>query len=224
MMKPVMKTAMLIALLALTIPVWAAGDSLVSRAFELEHKDPQAVVAMIQGLLSRDGSYSIQPAKQTLVVTDTPATLEKVAKVLAQLDVPPRSYTLNLTLVSASRSSSPAPVPDDLLEISKKLSGVLRFNTFEKLGSTSARGNEGTDLVVTLDGYHASFGFGQYDPLSQSLKIDEFRLDRTKDSAGSPLIRTSLNLRVGQTVVLGASRQPESGKALMIVLLVEENR
>ncbi len=29
MMKPVMKTAMLIALLALTIPVWAAGDSLV---------------------------------------------------------------------------------------------------------------------------------------------------------------------------------------------------
>lgn len=218
------KPAFLTILLTLTAPVWAAGDSLVSRAFELEHKDPQRVIDTVQGMLSRDGSYSIQPAKQTIVITDTPGTLERVAEVLEQLDVPPRNYTLNLTLVSASRSANPPKVPEDLTEISRKMSGVLRFNTFEKLGSATTRGNEGTDLVFDIDGYQARFGFGQYDPLSQSLKIDDFRLDRTKDSTGSPLIRTSLNLRVGQTVVLGASRQPESGKALMIVLLAEENR
>lgn len=223
-MKRLIRPAVVMILFALAIPAWAADDSLVSRAFELQHKDPQSVIETIQGLLSRDGSYSIQPAKQTLVVTDTPAALEKVAGILEQLDVPPRSYTLKLTLVSASRSGNPPQVSADLVEISKKLSGVLRFNTFEKLGATTARGNEGTNLVLALNGYHASFGFGQYDPLSQSLRIDEFRLDRTKDSTGSSLIRTSLNLRVGQTVVLGASRQPESGKALMIVLLAEENR
>lgn len=223
-MNRLIKPIFLTILLALTVPVWAAGDSLVSRAFELEHKDPQRVIDTVQGLLSRDGSYSIQPAKQTIVITDTPATLERVAEVLGQLDVPPRNYTLNLTLVSASRSANPPKVPEDLTEISRKMSGVLRFNTFEKLGSATTRGNEGTDLVFEIDGYQARFGFGQYDPLSQSLKIDDFRLDRTKDSTGSPLIRTSLNLRVGQTVVLGASRQPESGKALMIVLLAEENR
>ena len=218
------KMAVVAILLVLTVPVWAAGESLVSRAFELQHKDPQRVIETIQGLLSRDGSYSIQPARQTIVVTDTPANIEKVAGILAELDVPARSYTLQLTLVSASRSTNPPQVPADLVEISKKLSGVLRFNTFEKLGSTIARGNEGTSMSLAIDGYHAAFGFGQYDPLSQSLKVEDFRLDRTKDSTGSPLIRTSLNLRVGQTVVLGASRQPESGKALMIVLLVEENR
>lgn len=223
-MTRLIKPAILTMLLAVTIPVWAANDSLVSRAFELEHKDPQRVIDTVQGLLSRDGSYSIQPAKQTIVITDTPATLERVAKVLEQLDVPPRNYTLKLTLVSASRSGNPPKVAEDLAEISRKMSGVLRFNTFEKVGSATARGNEGTDLVFDIDGYNARFGFGQYDPLSQSLKIDDFRLDRTKDSTGSPLIRTSLNLRVGQTVVLGASRQAESGKALMIVLLAEENR
>ncbi|MBW3670146.1 MAG: hypothetical protein KY432_00580 [Acidobacteria bacterium] len=223
-MTRLIKPVFLTILLALTVPVWAAGDSLVSRAFELEHKDPQRVIDTVQGLLSRDGSYSIQPAKQTIVITDTPATLERVAEVLGQLDVPPRNYTLNLTLVSASRSANPPKVAQDLIEISRKMSGVLRFNTFEKLGSATTRGNEGTDLVFEIDGYQARFGFGQYDPLSQSLRIDDFRLDRTKDSTGSPLIRTSLNLRVGQTVVLGASRQPESGKALMIVLLAEENR
>lgn len=224
MMTRISRLITVLLLLAVAMPVWAANDSLVARAFELRHKDPQRVIETIQGLLSGEGSYAIQPAKRTIVVTDTAAALDKVARVIAELDVPARNYTLQLTLVSASRSANPRAVADDLAEISRKLSGVLRFNTFEKLGSVSARGDEGNDLVLSIDGYHAAFGFGQYDPLSQSLKIEDFRLDRTKDSTGSPLIRTSLNLRVGQTVVLGASRQPESGKALMIVLLAEENR
>lgn len=202
----------------------AAADTLVSRAFELQHKDPQKVIESIQQLLSREGSYAIQPARQTIVVTDTERNLERVAEVIAELDVPPRNYSLQLTLVSASRTKNPPEVPADLVEISRKLSGVLRFNTFEKLGAATALGNEGSDLILDIDGFHASFGFGQYDPLSQSLRIQEFRLDRTEGGAETPLIRTNLNLRVGQTVVLGASRQPDSGKALMIVLLAEENR
>lgn len=224
MMRRLFMTLVLLAVMA--TPTLAADEGLVSRAFELDHKDPQRVVETIQGLLSRDGSYTIQPGQKTIVVTDKASVLDRVAGVIRKLDVPPRNYTLQLTLVSASRSANPPAVPAGLEEISRKMSGVLRFNTFEKIGTASARGNEGANLVVDVDGYHAAFNFAQFDPLSESLRVENFRLDRTRSgqASDSSLIRTNLNLRVGQTVVLGASRQPESGKALMIVLLVEENR
>jgi hypothetical protein len=215
----------LVTVLLAIVVAPAGADELIARSFELKHKDAGKVVEMLQSLMSRDGSYSIHPSRNSIVITDNRETLGRIAELIDQLDRSPRQYTLRLTLVSASRSANPPPVSEDLREISRKMAGVLRFNTFTRLGAVAARGREGDTLSMAVDGHQASFSFGDFDPLSQSLRIEEFRLDRPESgSDGGPLLRTSLNLRVGQTVVLGASRQAESGKALMIVLLAEETR
>jgi len=205
----------------------APAGALTARSFEIHYKDVEKAAAMIKPLLSEDGSYSVQPSKNALVVTDTEENLDKIAGALAKYDAPPRHFVLKLTLVAASRSDSPAPVPDDLREISRKLSGVLRYNSFEKLGGITAQGKEGDDVVLDFDpGYRATFHFGEYDPVTGTVRLDGFRLDRVQPSSsdgGDSVMRTSLNLKIGQTIVVGASRKPTATRALMLVLVASEN-
>lgn len=221
--------AMAVAVATLAFPAWAADDAaeqaLVARAFELRHKDADQAAAAIKSLISAEGSISIQPSKGALVITDHPENLARITKLLERYDVPARRFHLDLTLVSASRSGNPKPVPEDLREISRKLSGVFRFNSFDRLGGIIASGREGEAVVLDVDGtYRASFRFGSWDPVTDSVRIEEFRLDRVVGGtpSGEPLLKTTLNLRLGQTVVLGASRQPDSQRALMLVLAASE--
>ncbi|HUO84319.1 MAG TPA: secretin N-terminal domain-containing protein [Thermoanaerobaculia bacterium] len=217
---------MMLSLLLLTLFVPAAAvqaddapaERLIARSFELRFKEIERAAAVIRTLLSPEGSIALQPSKRALVVTDRPANLQRVEEVLGRYDVPAREVEIQILLVSASRSQAPRSVPEGLEEITTKLGGVFRFNSFEKLGEITARGREGDPLVLDLDGYRASFRVGDYDPIANSVKLSDFHLDRVQDEEGQPLLRSTLNLRIGQTVVVGASRQPQSARALMLVL------
>ncbi|HVR42680.1 MAG TPA: secretin N-terminal domain-containing protein [Thermoanaerobaculia bacterium] len=199
------------------------SERIAARTFQLKFRDASRAALVIKPLISASGSVSIQPSSNTLVVTDEPEVLREVARTMARYDAPPRSFEVELKLVAASRAASPAPVPEDLREVSSKLSGVLRFNSFEKLGGIAAEGNEGDPVVVNLDGaFRAEFRMNEFDPVSQSLQLGEFRLLRIPAEGGElqQLLKTAtLNLRIGQTVVLGASRLPNSNRALMLVLV-----
>ncbi len=221
----------LVALLILAAPAAfgddvAADEGLRARSFELGHKSLEKAATLINPLLSDDGSVSLLPARSVLVVTDYAENLARITEALAQYDTPPRHFSVEVTLISASRDGRPRDdVPEDLRAIARKLSAVLRFNSFEKVASIRAEGNEGDPVTLALEsGYHASFDFGEFDPVTKTIRIEQFRLDRlgTDQREGETLLKTALNLRIGQVVVLGASRGPDSGKALMIVLVAEE--
>ena len=229
-----MKTRLLICVFlatAFAIPSFAAPDdapdaSLKARSFEIRHKTLERAAGLIAPLLSETGSVSLQPSKSALVVTDRAENLQKISEMLSRYDSPPRHFTVQLTLVNASRERvARSEVPEDLKVVADKLTGVLRFNSFEKVASINAEGNEGDPVVLSMDGsYHATFRIGEYDPVTNTVRVEGFRLDRLSNSQGEgeTLLKTSLNLRLGQVVVLGASRGPQSAKALMLVLVAEE--
>lgn len=213
------------AMALVVVPLQAQERAgLVAKSFDLRHKSAERVADLIQPLMTEDGSVSMQPARKVLVVTDTAEALARISAVIGEYDMPPRIYKVDLQLVSASREASPQPVPKGMEELAEKLSGVLRFNSFRRIGQIAASGEEGDSTVLALDGYRASFDFGEYDPISRTLRISEFRLDRTggEDAQSAPLLTTSLNVGIGQTVILGAARQPNAGRALMIVVSAED--
>lgn len=217
------RNVQILLVLALTFgtPVFAQAEkALVAKSFDLRHKDPEKVASVIKPLMTENGSVSMQPGRKLLVVTDTEEALSQIAAVIGQYDMPPRIYSVDLKLVSAGREANPQPVPKGMEDLAEKLSGVLRFNSFRRIGEISASGEEGDSSVVSFDGYRASFDFGEYDPVSRTLRISEFRLDRTsgENADSTPLLKTSLNVGIGQTVILGAARQPNAGRALMIVV------
>jgi hypothetical protein len=201
----------------------AGAKSLSVHTFTFRYKDADKAAAMIKSLLSAEGSMSIQPSTNALVVTDRADNLKTITKALTEFDVAPQAFRLTVRLVGASRAEGTAPkVADELRDIAPKLA-MLRFNALEALGSADVAGREGDPGIVTLPtGYRADFKFGEYDPASDSLKVSDFHLSKLQNDQLTSLLKTTLNLRIGQTYIVGATKAPQSQRALMIVLVARK--
>ncbi len=194
------------------------GKSLTVRTFQFKHKQADKAAALIKPFMSVEGSISIQPNANALVVTDAPENLKKIASAIAQFDTPPQQFRLAIRLVAAERvAEDKARVDRSLEDVSAKLS-LLRYNLLEAVGAAEVLGKEGDPGVVDLGTYRANFAFGEYDPASDSLKLSDFRLARLDGDQLAPMMKTTLNLKLGQTVILGATKQPGSQRALMLVV------
>ncbi|HEX2059187.1 MAG TPA: secretin N-terminal domain-containing protein, partial [Thermoanaerobaculia bacterium] len=192
------------------------GKRLTVQTFQFKHKQAEKAAVVIKPLLSVDGSMSIQPSANSLVVTDSPENIKRIAAALAQFDTQPLSLMLSVRLVGAARGGE-TRVDPQLKDIQSKLA-LLRYNVLESLGSADAGGREGEPGQIELEGYRADFKFGEYDPATDSVRVTDFRLLRLEGDTLVPLMKTTLNLKVGQTVILSAAKEPQSQRALMIVV------
>jgi Bacterial type II/III secretion system short domain len=195
------------------------GRTLTAKTFVFKHKQADKAANVIKGMLSAEGSMSIQPTANSLVVTDLPANMKKIAAALATFDAPAQALQLSIRLVSASRGAE-GKVDPALADVASKLA-LFRYNVLESIGGAQANGTEGQPGVVTIDGYRADFRFGEYDPASDSVQVVDFKLFRAEGDQLAPMLKTTLNLKLGQTVIIGAAKQPQSQRALMIVVTAQ---
>ncbi len=217
-------------LLALLVAVSAAqaeppapdtAKALSVRTFTFKYREADKAAGVIKPLLSADGTISIQPGTKSIVVTDRADNLKAVAKAIDDFDRPPQSFRLTVRLVSAARvSADTAKVGEDLRDVAPKLA-MLRYNSLENAGRADFQGKEGDPGILEMPtGYRAEFKLGEYDPASDSIKVSELHLSRLQKDQLEPLLKPiSLNLRLGQTYMVAATRTPESQRALMIVLV-----
>lgn len=203
--------------LAETAPAEAAGKSLSVRTFQFKHKSAEEAAAAIKSLRGAEGTLSL--TNNGLVVTDTPENLKRISEALAKFDVAPQPFRLSIRLVSAGRAQAgeEAKIADDVRDIAPKLA-LLRYNMLENIGAAEVVGREGEPGLVELNAYRAEFKFGEYDAASDSIKLADLKLSRLEGETLSQLLKTTLNLKLGQTVILSATRQPNAGRALMIVV------
>ena len=208
-----------VALFLLASPAFAdaapaEGKSLSVRTFQFKNKTAEQAATAIKSLRGVEGSVSI--TNNALVVTDTPENLKKIAAKLAEFDVPPQPFRLSIRLVSASRGQQ-GRVADEVKDLAPKLA-LLRFNVLDNVGSAEVTGQEGQPGLVDLDGYRADFKFGDYDSASDSIQLGDLKVSRQNGDQLDQLLKTTLNLKLGQTVILSATRDANSGRALMIVV------
>jgi type II secretory pathway component GspD/PulD (secretin) len=195
-----------------------AAKALTVRTFTFKYKDADKAAAVIKPLLSPEGTIAIQPGTKSVVVTDRAENLRAAAKALADFDVPPQTFHLSVRLVSAARGET--KVPSELKDVAPKLA-LMRYTSLESEGQAEFEGKEGDPgLVDMTTGYRAEFKFGEYDPASDSVKVNELKLAKLqKDQLTQVLKPISLNLRLGQTYVVGATRSAESQRALIVVIV-----
>jgi hypothetical protein len=197
------------------------GDKPLSvHSYHFRFRDADKAAAMIKSLISADGSMSIQPGSNTLIVTDRAENLKSIDAALQQFDKPAQNFRLYVRVISAGKvDPSQARISEDLKDIAPKLA-LLRYNSYESLGHADISGAEGDPAGVELqNGYRADFKFGEFDPAADTLQISDFRLSRQQGDQLTPLLKTTLNLKLGNTVIMGASRAPQSQRAVMIVVV-----
>ncbi len=199
-----------------------AKAALSVRSFTFKFKQADKAAAAIKPLLSAEGSMSIQPSSNALVVTDHAENMKAVAKMIGDFDKEPQSFRLYVRIVGATRVEGTPKIADDLKDVARKLA-MLPYNAYESVGEATVQGREGDPGLIDMpSGYRAGFHFGEYDPASDSIAVKDLQISKLtgaqKDQLTS-LLKTSLNLTIGQTYILGASKAPQSQRALMIVLV-----
>ena len=203
-------------------PAAESKPGLAVRTFTFKFKQADKAAAAIKPLLSHDGSMSIQPSTNSLVVTDRAENMKAVAKMIGDFDTEPQSFRLYVRIIGASRVEGKPKIAEDLKDVAQNLS-ILPYNAFESVGEATIQGREGDPGLVDMQsGYRADFRFGEYDPASNSIEVKDLQISKLtgaqKDKLTS-LLKTTVNLAIGQTYILGASKAPQSQRALMIVLV-----
>ena len=212
-------TLLLLSVSAFADDAAEVGKSLTVRTFQFKHKQAENAAAAIKSLVSAEGSMSIQPSSNSLVVTDRPENMKSIAALLAKFDTEAQPFRLSVRLVSAGRvAAGEMPrISEELRDVAPKLA-LLRYNALDNIGGAEVVGKEGEPGLLELNGYRAEFKFGEYDPASDSIKLSDFKLARLEGDQLAPMLKTTLNLKLGQTVVISATRQAQSQRALMIVV------
>lgn len=196
-----------------------AAKSLSVKTFQFKHKAADKATAVIKSLMSSEGSISIQPSTNAVVVTDRPENMKAIAAALEKFDTPAQAFKLSVRVFAASRAEGTGRTPDELRDVAPTLA-MLRYNSFESLGSAVVDGHEGESGIVDLNtGYRADFRFGDYDPATDSVQVSDFKVSRLQGDQLTPLLKkTTMNLKLGQVVVLGAASKPQDARALMIII------
>ncbi len=203
---------------AVAEPAAEAAKALPARTFQVKYKAIDRAAAVIKPLLSPEGSVSMQPSSNALTVTDLPANLAAVAAALGEFDTAPRPLKLSIRLVMAGHGA--ARVPEEVRDLAPKLA-MIGFTAAESLGQVEIEGHEGESAAVEMaNGYRADFKFGDYDPASKTISVNDLKVSRLdpakKDQPPKDLYKTTLNLKVGQTYIFVTTKKGEN--ALVIVL------
>jgi hypothetical protein len=186
--------------------------------YQFKHKQAEKAATAIKTLVSAEGTVAIQSAANSVVITDRPENLKNIAAALQRFDTPPQPVQLTVRLVTAARVEGGGQVPDTLKDIAPNLA-MLRFNSFEQLGAVNVTGREGEPGIVELGGgFRADFRFGEFDPATESISLAGFKLAKLQGDQLSELYTTTLNLKLGQKVIFGATRDPQSKRALVVVV------
>jgi hypothetical protein len=217
-------------LIAIAVAAGAAESGASVKVFVLRYKRVEEATLLVRPLLSDSGSIVLQARINALTITDHPAALAAITQALSQFDVPPRGYSIAVKMVRARADASAGDLSREIGGIGNKLREVFRFNDYALIDSAVLAGAEGDSVSYLLGGeYRLSF---RIEPAGQgtTLRLAAFSLARERPVPGpggrhivSPLFRTTLNVGLNQTLVLGASKEEASKKALLLILLVQEN-
>jgi len=240
------KSVLYVALLALLLafppapPANAAegDDPIEARAFEVHYRNLSDIANLVGATLSKDGSITLKPGLNTLVVEDRVSVLERVETLLASFDLPPREVEVTLSLFLGQRedaeegdgnpSSNRGALSTEVRGMVESLGDFTRWTSYELLGSRSISGVEGDPVTVTVGGDYL-VGFNVDSVVERQgvvrIKFDEFSLKREVllGDGGrdiEELYTAGLVVEANKLTLVIAASAPDSKRALFLALQV----
>lgn len=225
--------------------VWGAEPAAVRarvtpRSYQVRYRPLGDAAELVSGVLSPEGSITLQPRLRTLVVQDTAPVLDQVTTLLESFDLPLRNVEVTVSLFLGTergeeergRSSTQGVFSREIRGVSETLSDFTKWTSYEMLGSRAVIATEGHRASATLsDDYRVAFEVDSIQrPTAQAplerVRFKSFslqRLTRTPegDERAVDLYSTGIVLDAGRLLMVGAAKNPESKKALFLTVKAE---
>ena len=204
-----------------------AAEPVGVKVFVLKYKRIEEATLLVRPFLTDSGSIVLTSKINAMTITDRPSALNLISQAIAQFDIPPRGYTIAVKMIRARADAPAGDLSREIGGIGNKLREVFRFNDYSLIDSAVLGGAEGETVSYLLGGeYRVGF---RIDPVGQApvVRLSRFTVSRERpDGRGraiaKALYRTTLNVGLNQTMVVGASKEEASNKALILILLVQE--
>jgi hypothetical protein len=154
----VKKTLLLLAAFVLFASALPAADEAAVRVYVLKHKRVEEAALLIRPHLSDSASITLTQRLNAMTVTDRPAKLDQIGKVLAAFDTPPRGFTFAVKLVRARADVPEGSIAREIGGLGAKLKSMFQFNDYALIDSVVLRGVEGGRVETQFaDEYLLSF-------------------------------------------------------------------
>ncbi|MFI5142808.1 MAG: secretin N-terminal domain-containing protein [Thermoanaerobaculales bacterium] len=209
---------------------WSALAAEVEvRVFELRHRAVRDAATVVEPLLSPDGTILLQPHQNSLVVRDHPEVLTLVSQAISRWESQTTAFRVRVSLLWALESGPAFDQRDPLLkEVSSGLIKLFGFRSCAPIDTFWVTAEDG-NLVESEAGhgrYWVRFKVDAVPDDHNRVRLQRFEvLQREGSGAGakmrSLLSTSSINLLVGQTSIVGLSRQERAPQALIVVLVAE---
>jgi hypothetical protein len=201
----------------------------VVKVFTLKYRKVEDVLAHLRPLLSDSGAVSavLETRLNSLTVRGTPVLVEQITRAVAAFDVPLRAIDIAVTLLKSpgdkTRASDKADVSEEIRGIGEKLKKLFNVTDFTRLDSVIVQGTEGQRVAYAMGGgYRLSFLLDSSRESTQ-FQLRDLSLERVWREAGrevrSEILRTSINVKLGQPYILGIGRDEAAGDKLFVVFL-----
>ena len=196
------------------------------RVFELERLDPGEVMSLIEpyvyaGREGNEGYFSVN--ENTLTVRELPENLDRIAAVLARFDTPRSTVVLNFQIVAANGYAGSDP---EIAAVEVELRKLLRYKGYKLLASTMLQVMEGENATQSV--------IANEMPLDIEVSVGPVRGEAVElqvrlATPWNQVLRTTVNLPMGKTVVLGTGRNTplvrgspvEDDGALILIVTAE---
>ena len=208
----------------MAVGVLAACDSspeLEVRTFSLSHLRPHEAQPLIEPYVfgDREGAPGAASATERgLTVRETSDNLDQIERVLAEFDQAREDVRLHFQLIEANGFTDQDP---RIQEVESELRKIFQFAGYRLAGEAFVGATDRSDFAQ-----HIAAESGRFEITGSLfwLQPGVMRLDGVTlvaaDSNGSYL-RTSVNIRAGQTLVLGSSPKAESTATLLLTVRAE---
>jgi len=218
---------------ARAVPAQEQGrkGGLVVRVLTPKFRTIEEMMTVVQPLLSDEGSILIQTRPLSLTVKDRESVVERIAKAVEAADLPPRALGLSVSLLRAGPghgSEKGRKETPQMAVVGERLKKLFGFESYTVIESVNFLGVEGNGA-----------GF----PMGRSFRLD-FRLDRSignstvrlkdlvlsrlreegKKPGWKDLLRTSINVPLGEPFVLGVGKDESATGALFLVFVASDVR
>ena len=231
-MKPLMSLLALLSALLLAAPASAGPPEepeLRTEVIKLEYIDAIDAAQVLDTLRSRHGRIDHNQDLNVVTVVDRPALVEKMLEIVAGLDKPATQLDFTVYLVIAGPkepgAKKPGPELDDVMGELGKLFAYESYALHDRAALRMLAGNHAAIQVGGTDGYRLEIG-SRGEPGEDGrigLNLNLYR-PRTYNNDGKvtviqdTVVATTIDVRDGETTVVGASRLDGDERALITIL------
>lgn len=204
-----MKNKMMILFLCLLLPsIFCISKGIERIRIILQNRAVSSVAPRIMEELTPSGMVSIDASRNALSISDESAVVDKIQRMISELDVPARKFAISSTLfVYSNKPQSVFKQDNKLIDVADFLNTSDASEKYE--GIVDIKEGDKGEIDFKQSPYSLSIELGGFDPWERKIRFENISLKKKSENSKVTIFSAKANLKEGvETVISIQAKSP----------------